>query len=49
MAQAHHIYDEVNSKAGMKRVFTEIRNEVQNAKSRPVLTELYNRAGYLCR
>ena len=47
MAQARHIYGEVDSKAGMKRVFTEIRNEVQNARSRPALTELYKRAGYL--
>ena len=42
-----HIYGEVNSKTGMKRVFGEIRRDVMNARSRPDLTELYKRAGYL--
>ena len=40
MAEDRHIYGEVNSKTGMKRVFTAIRRDVANAKSRPALTEL---------
>jgi hypothetical protein len=47
MAVDRHIYGEVNSKTGMKRVFTEIRRDVEAARSRPALTELYKRAGYL--
>jgi hypothetical protein len=47
MATDTHIYGEVNSKTGMKRVFGEIRRDVMNARSRPDLTELYKRAGYL--
>ena len=47
MAVDRHIYGEVNSKAGMKRIFTDIRRDVADAKSRPSLTELYKRAGYL--
>ena len=33
--------------SGMKRVFTDIRRDVDAARSRPALTELYKRAGYL--
>jgi hypothetical protein len=47
MAQATHIYGEVNSKTGMKQIFREIRHDVEEAKSRAALTELYKRAGYL--
>ena len=47
MAGDRHIYGEVNSKTGMRRVFTNIRRDIDNAKSRPALTELYKRAGYL--
>ena len=47
MAHDTHIYGEVNSKTGLKKVFTEIRHDVDKAKSRPDLTELYKRAGYL--
>src|SRR5262245_40276073 len=47
MAATRQIYGEVNSKTGMRRVFTEIRRDVQEARSRPALTELYKRAGYL--
>ena len=47
MAEDRHIYGEVNSKTGMKRVFTDIRRDVEGAKSRPALTELYKRAGYM--
>ena len=37
----------VNSTTDLKRIFTEIRHDVDRAKSRPDLTELYRRAGYL--
>jgi hypothetical protein len=47
MAEDRHVYGEVNSKTGMKRVFTGIRRDVTNASSRPALTELYRRAGYM--
>ncbi len=47
MATDRHIYGEVNSKTGMQRIFREIRQDVQSAKSRPALSELYKRAGYL--
>ncbi len=47
MAQDTHIYGEVRSKTGLKKIFTEIRRDVENAKSRQDLTELYKRAGYL--
>ena len=47
MAHDTHIYGEVNSRSGLKKIFTEIRQDVDKAKSRPDLTELYKRAGYL--
>jgi hypothetical protein len=47
MAEDRHIYGEVNSKTGLKRIFTDIRRDIAGAKSRPSLTELYKRAGYL--
>jgi hypothetical protein len=47
MVQKRHIYGEVQSKTGMRRIFTDIRRDVQDARSRPTLTELYKRAGYL--
>src|SRR5919108_5253681 len=47
MAHDTHIYGEVNSKTGLKNIFMEIRQDVEKAKSRPDLTELYKRAGYL--
>jgi hypothetical protein len=47
MAHDTHIYGEVNSKTGMKHVFRQIRHDIDQAKSRPALTELYKRAGYL--
>jgi hypothetical protein len=31
----------------MKRIFMDIRHDIDDAKSRPALTELYKRAGYL--
>jgi hypothetical protein len=47
MAQDTHIYGEVKSKTSLKKVFTGIRRDVQEATSRPDLSELYKRAGYL--
>jgi hypothetical protein len=47
MAHDTHIYGEVHSRAGLKKIFAEIRQDVARAKSRPDLTELYKRAGYL--
>jgi len=47
MTEDRHIYGEVNSKTGMKRIFADIRRDVEKAGSRPALTELYKRAGYL--
>jgi hypothetical protein len=43
----NRIYGEVDSKTGLERVFREIRKDVGRADSRPELTELYRRAGYL--
>jgi hypothetical protein len=42
-----HIYGNIDSKTDLERVFREIRKDVKDAKSRPSLTELYKRAGYL--
>jgi hypothetical protein len=47
MSGDRHIYGEINNKTGMRRVFTAIRRDVGDANSRPALTELYKRAGYL--
>jgi hypothetical protein len=47
MAEDRHIYGEVNSKTGLRKVFQDIRRDVESASSRPALTELYKRAGYL--
>ena len=47
MAKDTHIYGEVDNKTDLKEVFSEIRKDVENAKSRSDLTELYRRAGYL--
>jgi len=47
MATDRHIYGEIRNKTGMRKVFSEIRKDVAQAKSRPALTELYRRAGYL--
>jgi hypothetical protein len=40
MAHDTHIYGEVNSKTGLKQIFLDIRHDVEEAKSRPALTEL---------
>jgi hypothetical protein len=47
MATDRHIYGEVNSKTGMRKVFSSIRGQVNRANSRPALSELYKRAGYM--
>jgi len=47
MSEDRHIYGEVNSKTSLRRVFEDIRRDVEAAHSRPALTELYKRAGYL--
>ena len=47
MSEDRHIYGEVNSKTSLRRIFKDIRHEVAEAHSRPALTELYKRAGYL--
>jgi hypothetical protein len=47
MSGDRHVYGEIDSKTGMRRVFTAIRRDVGGANSRPALTELYKRAGYL--
>lgn len=47
MATDRHIYGEIKNKTNMREVFSAIRKDVSQAKSRPALTELYRRAGYL--
>jgi hypothetical protein len=47
MAKDRQIYGEINSKTDMKKILTAIRRDVEQAKSRADLTELYKRAGYL--
>jgi hypothetical protein len=47
MTHDRHIYGKIDSEAGMRKVFEEIRQDVETAASRPTLTELYKRAGYL--
>ncbi len=47
MANKRNVYGEVKNKSDMRKVFSEIRKDVDNARSRPALTELYKRAGYL--
>jgi hypothetical protein len=47
MATDRHINGEVHNKTDLKKIFTAIRHDTDKASSRPVLTELYKRAGYL--
>src|SRR5262252_4946348 len=47
MSEHRHIYGEIHNKTDMRQVFGEIRRDVDGANSRPALTELYKRAGYL--
>ena len=46
MSRDSHAQGEVN-KIDLKRIFQEIRQEVENAVSRKDLTELYKQAGYM--
>jgi hypothetical protein len=43
----HTIYGHVKSKADIDTIFDDIRADIEHAKDRPALTELYRRAGYL--
>jgi hypothetical protein len=47
MGQDPHIYGKVESQTGLKTIFKEIRRDIDKTHSRPDLTELYKRAGYL--
>jgi hypothetical protein len=47
MAKDRQIYGEVNTQKDLKKVFSQIRHDIDEADSRPALTELYRRAGYL--
>jgi hypothetical protein len=47
MPKDRHIYGEINSKTQMGEVFLAIRRDVERARTRAALTELYKRAGYL--
>ncbi len=47
MAQATQIYGQVSNQSNLRGIFRDIRRDVTQAKSRPALTELYKRAGYL--
>jgi hypothetical protein len=47
MATDRHIYGEVENKTDLKKIFVDIRHNIDKANSRPALTELYKRAGYL--
>ena len=45
--QGTNIYGEVEGKGDLHEIFLAIRKDVDGAKSREDLTELYRRAGYL--
>ena len=47
MAYDTHVYGELDSLTDLKNLFLEIRRDVESAHSRPALTELHKRAGYL--
>jgi hypothetical protein len=47
MVQGRQIYGEIDNRTDMEKVFTAIRGDVEEARSRSDLTELYKRAGYL--
>lgn len=47
MAQQNQIYGEVHNKTDLEEIFLKIRKDVDEAKTRSALTELYRRAGYL--
>ena len=43
----HNVYGEVENQADLKKIFSQIREDVEQANSRSALTELHKRAGYL--
>src|SRR5262245_58954807 len=47
MAHDTHIYGEVQSQADLKKSFMKMRRDVEETRSRPELTGLYKRAGYV--
>lgn len=47
MAENRLVYGEVENKTDLEKIFRAIRADVESAKSREALTELYKRAGYL--
>jgi hypothetical protein len=47
MAQDRRIYGDVQNQTDLHKIFGSIRKDVEGAKSREGLTELYRRAGYL--
>ena len=47
MVRRGDIYGHINGGTAMRRMSKDIRHGVAKADSRPVLTELYRRAGYL--
>ena len=42
-----NVYGEVENESDLKEIYRAIRSEIEGARSRPALTELYKRAGYL--
>ena len=42
-----HKYSEIDDKADLRRIFREIREDVEKAQTREELTELYKRTGYM--
>lgn len=42
-----HVYGKIDNADDLKHVYAEIRNAVADAQTRPELTTLYRRAGYL--
>ncbi len=47
MAKQRNVYGEIDSLTDLREVFLDIRKDVDQADSRPALTELHRRAGYL--
>jgi hypothetical protein len=47
MTEKRLVYGEVDSKSDLEKIYREMRQDVEKAKSRAALTELHKRAGYL--
>lgn len=47
MAGERNVYGEIDNVTDLHEVFLDIRKDVDRANSRPALTELHRRAGYL--